>query len=276
MVGPPLFEFAMFKDPSMVFQRMNPWFFFAVAPFLTMPALAVEKSWTAGVYASSEYDDNVARVSSNTKSDIVHSLGVTLGGGVRSDRHTLTATYDFSKDFYRQNSFKDRTNLTGSFGLRSMLLEQRLYWVLNHSRSTALANSRFRDTPDNLEERSSLSTGPQFYLHLTERDSFNYSAQYSKTDLEESSENENYNVAHTANWSRILSDITKFNLSASHAETRFDGNKDNNYDRSSASLGASKVCGAKMGEEDVSGSVGSAASGIEARSWSIGRTSLDT
>jgi hypothetical protein len=219
--------------------RISPPLVVIAGLLLAVPAMAAEKSWNASVYASTEYDDNIAREGSETKSDVVYSVGATVGGGLRTDRHTLTAAYDLSKDYYRQNSFKDRTNLTGSFGLRSMLWEQRAYWVLNHSRSTALTSGRLRDTPDNREERSSWSTGPQLYFRPTERDSLNYSALYSTTELEESSENENYNISHNANWSRVLSDVTNFNLSASHTETRFDENKLNNYDRSSASLGFS-------------------------------------
>ena len=197
-----------------------------------------EKNWVASVYTSADYHNNITR-SSNKKSDVVYAVGANINASARTERHNLSASYDVSKDYYNQNTFKDQTNLNGGLSLRSMLWGQRMYWVVNHSQTTTLTSARLNDTPDNRQESATFSTGPQLYFRPSDRDSLSYTALYSKTDLEESTANENYSISQNATWSRILSEVTNLDVTGNHTETRFDENKLNNYERDSATIGFS-------------------------------------
>ncbi|MCG8313625.1 MAG: hypothetical protein MI976_10445 [Pseudomonadales bacterium] len=209
-------------------------FLFLVA---CMGAGKVQAQWTASIYSALEYDDNVARSNSGEQSDISSSIGGTFEVSNANSRHSISARYNVEKQSYRDDSFDERTNLTGGLSGRLVIVSDRFFWNVSHDQSMTLTDSRSLDTPDNREERSTFSTGPELYLRLSALDSIFLNLNYLKTDLERSEESDSYSISSSLRWSRILSEYTAFNFELARVDSRFDENSLSNYKRDSATVG---------------------------------------
>jgi hypothetical protein len=132
---------------------------------------AIEPMWAGesayGVGYSAEHSDNIALVSSNERSDWIHSL---LTGFAYQEktidlvaRVQAQATYNH----YQKNSFGDQTLLDLNSSAVWTVSPQRFLWTLEDNYRQGLVDSTGVNTPTNQTNVNVLSTGPDVYLRFT-------------------------------------------------------------------------------------------------------------
>ena len=208
------------------------------AVIYSVPASA-DFQWQASTLLSTEHSNNIGLDSTEERSDTRGDLGLSLGFEATHSRYTAVADYDFRRDYYRKDSFDETTTVEGSLSLNAMLLARRLSWYVSHSQENSKIDSRLRDTPDNREERSILSTGPRLFLYPSGRDTVTLSAGYSEVDLEENRQNNSERTSASADWTRLMTRTSNLGLNARTEQVAFVEREDLDYDRHSLSVSLS-------------------------------------
>ena len=71
---------------------------------------------TATLFSDVEYSDNFGLVSTNTKDDVVQSLGLDLGMLETRKNFQIDADFLLEGEHYYNNSYSDQTSLTTGIG----------------------------------------------------------------------------------------------------------------------------------------------------------------
>ena len=200
-----------------------------------LPASA-DFQWQASTLVATEHSNNIGLDSTDERSDTRADLGVSLGFEATHSRYTAIADYDFRRDYYSKDTFDETTTVEGTLSLNALLLPRRLSWFVSHSQENSRIDSRLRDTPDNREERSILSTGPRLFLYPSKRDTVTLSAGYSEVDLEENRQNNSERTSASADWVRLMSRTSNLGFNARSEQVVFVERDDLDYDRHSLSV----------------------------------------
>jgi hypothetical protein len=131
---------------------------------------AIEPLWAGesayGLGYSAEHSDNITLVSSNERSDWIHSL--VAGFAYQENTIDLVARVlaQATYNHYQKNSFGDETLFDLNSSAVWTISPQRLHWTLEDSYQQGLVDSTGTDTPANRTNVNVLSTGPDVYLRL--------------------------------------------------------------------------------------------------------------
>ena len=202
------------------------------------PLAIADFQWSGSAFVSSEYDDNVTRVSTNKESDVLSVLGTNFTVDLKNSPHYGKADYRLERTTHSKGSFDDETLLTGSLSTRFMLRPNTIFWSLNHTQELTVTDASLNVTPDNTEQRSVISTGPEIVVHPTNRDRFSASSTFKITELENSNNNSD-EIRHSLKWSHQISTLTSSNIVYNYSDVRFDSDKDLNYEKNSILVGLS-------------------------------------
>lgn len=209
---------------------------FLLAPFYSVASYA-QVEWGGSISIENEHSDNITLVENNEASDNVTNVGASLDVESTGARHTANASYEYRKEYYSKDTFDENSILEGTLSLVGMLKPRRFHWFLNHTQENSITNSRDIDTPDNREQRSIISTGPQAFFYPSKRGTLQATARYSEVDLEENSQNESKRAAGAILWSHILTKLTSLQVSANSEDVKFVNINGADYKRHSLSIG---------------------------------------
>jgi hypothetical protein len=173
-----------------------------------------------GLGYTAEHSDNIARVSTNERSDLIHTLLTGFAyqeNSIELVAHVLAqATYNT----YQKNSFGDET----LFDVNSSAVwisPQRFFWTLEDRYQQGLVDSTGVDTPANRTNVNVFSTGPDVYLQLAPVHTLAFGARagYVYTGRANA---DNKRFTGTAGWLYQSSPITTLSLNYHLLNVRYD------------------------------------------------------
>lgn len=196
--------------------------FIAVALGTVPSAFAVDLN-LAG-FTEAAYASNADRSPTDEKSGVRKAAGLNLTANETTRRLTLQTGYRVIYNDYANDTNKDDTVATGNTSFRYMLVQNRLFWRLNHQISQVLTNQSDVDTPDNRGSRQTIATGPEFTVPVTSRVNMNGSlianrVEYSRPEndnFDSDPDTTSYNA--NTNFSYSLSALSRLSVGASYSE----------------------------------------------------------
>jgi len=189
-------------------------------------SLGVIKPLQAGEYAygigyTAEHSDNIALVSSNERSDWIHSL---LAGMAYQENtadvvaHVLAqATYNT----YQNNSYGNETLFDMNSSAVWTLSPQRFLWTLEDSYQQGLVDSSGVYTPTNRTNINVLSTGPDANLRLSPVHTLAFGARVGDVYTGDANA-DNKRASGTAAWLYMPSAITTLSLNYQVLDVKYD------------------------------------------------------
>jgi len=174
-----------------------------------------------GLEYTAEHSDNISRVSTDERSDLINSLStgfVYQESSIDLVAHVLAkATYNT----YQKNSFADETLFDLNSSAVWMISPQRFLWTLEDRYQQSLLDSTLADTPANRTNVNVLSTGPDVYLRLAPVHTLAFGARagYVYTG-KANADNKRFNG--TAGWLYMPSSITTLSLNYELLDVRYD------------------------------------------------------
>lgn len=171
-----------------------------------------------GLFAEVDYDDNIRKVESNEKSDLKQVVGVNFGADYASRTIDLATQYTLTHEEYQHDTYSGKTRLEGYLSALFSTNPNRYSWVFKHQQSIGLINSQNTATTDNLDQRSTFTTGPDVRLRLSPVDMLTASGRFIDTRFDQSDSNDTQRGQVQINWGHSLSEFTTVGLNASHTE----------------------------------------------------------
>lgn len=187
---------------------------------------------------SSEYSDNIRRTS-DKDDEIVYRA--TVGASYRNQEGMFDHTFNGLLGFetYQNNTYgNDLTADVSWLGLIN-LVPQRLIWRFSESLRDTRQSSTRPNTPDNRERVNLFSTGPTYFLPITDADRLQFQAGYARTDYDESSQVDSYRYNGSVGWHHLTP--SRLNVSLTGAVEKIYYNNDSDLTNRSISLGFSKI-----------------------------------
>lgn len=179
---------------------------------------SIENGYTLDAFLGLEYDDNVRPNSDNDESDLKQLIGVGVGYQYESRVFDIDLQYRISHESYQDNSYPGKTRIEGQSRTSISTFPERYAWVIDHRQTISSINSKGSDNPDNTDQRSVLSTGPDFNLQLSPVDTLTASARYTDTRFDETSSNDSQRTSAQLSWSHRLNTLSNVGFNVSHTD----------------------------------------------------------
>jgi hypothetical protein len=184
--------------------------------------IAQEKQFSANVYLELEHDDNIRKTNTNEESDIQQLVGVAINYTYISKALDMGIGYALTHEEYADDSFEGKTRLEGNARVQISTNPARYSWLIQHDQSIGNSNNRNADTPNNLEQRSVLTTGPNVNLQLSRVDTLSATFRYVDVRFDEQSNNDTQREQAQLSWNHLLSPRSNVGLTASYVEVEGD------------------------------------------------------
>jgi hypothetical protein len=168
-----------------------------------------------------EHSDNIARVSTNEKSDTIHSLSTGFAYQESSIDLVAHIVAQATYNTYQKNSFGDETLFDLDSSAVWTISPRRFLWTLVDRSTQGLVDSTSADTPANRTNFNVLSTGPDFYLRISPVQTLSFGARAS--DVYTGQANfDNKRFRGTAGWLYQSSPITTLSLNYQAEKVKYD------------------------------------------------------
>jgi hypothetical protein len=190
--------------------------------------LSQENQLSASVYLDLEHDDNIRKTKNNKESDLKEQVGVNVAYGYNSTALDLKLDYGLSHEVYQDESFDGKTRLQGYSSAKISTNPARYAWLVSHDQSIANVNNRNANTPDNLDQRSILTTGPDLYLQLSPVDILSGSLRYVDVQYDEQDKSDSQRNQAQLSWNHRLNSLDKVGVNARYTDADGDG-RDSSY-----------------------------------------------
>ena len=177
--------------------------------------------WGASVQVGAQYEDNIDRLPVNEESDTERNLGLNLNLNGQGSRYLLDIDYRFLRRDYQDDVLEDDTAINGDSALRFELLRS-LDFVLDHQISELRSNLEERDTAENRNNRSVLSTGLDWNLAFSRVDQLRIAPRYVRVDLEDVDDSESTRNNLGISWLRQLSEVSQLTVSGQRQDVTFE------------------------------------------------------
>lgn len=188
----------------------------------TINNITQENQFTANTYLELEYDDNIAKVHDNEESDLKELIGVGISYTYASKSLDMGLGYQLTHEEYEDNSFEGKTRLEGNARVQISSNPARYSWLIQHDQSITNSNNRNADTPNNLDQRSILTTGPNVNLQLSPVDTVSAELRYVDVRFDEQSNNDTQRKQAQISWSHLLSARNSLGLTGSYVDVEGD------------------------------------------------------
>lgn len=193
------------------------------------------------VFTGVTHSDNARRTNTDPQEDTTAVVGLLLGYQREQGRLHASVDANLRYSHYFEESFNDQ--LFG--GLDALLtywfVPERFSWVVQQNFGQTLIEPRAVETPDNRQNVSFFSTGPDAQLPLGERTSLTASGRWSSARYETTDAN-NQRIDGTLGLVRQLGTTSTVSLNAFAERVNFtDDFSDGRYDRQSAFLGYTNI-----------------------------------
>ncbi|MFA7554738.1 MAG: hypothetical protein WCY88_10845 [Spongiibacteraceae bacterium] len=175
-------------------------------------------SVSIGLFVEADYDDNIRKAEANEKADLKQIIGVNFGANYTTRSIDLATQYSLTHEEYQHDSYDGKTRLEGYLSALFSSNPERYSWVFKHQQSIGLISSQDVSTTDNIDQRSTFTTGPDVKLRITPVDMLTVSGRYIDTRFDESENNDTQRGQVQLNWGHSLSQFTHIGLNASHTE----------------------------------------------------------
>lgn len=187
-----------------------------------IPVAALAEPVTVDAYTTIRYSDNISQdADDSAESDVEYRPGVRISHIKDPGRCNSALGADFAYLIYQQGTLDDSTsaslNWTGDCQITPYL-----YWRASDHLSESARDNRGTNTVANRERKNVFSTGPQLVIPLTDLDSLLASANWQKTNFEESTENNSERWVGNARLQRNFSPVMQGWLSTSYSNAEFD------------------------------------------------------
>jgi|GEM_PF-1937258 len=189
----------------------------------------------------SEHTDNANRTNDNEVDETETSLQADFRFASGA---STTFQYDglYSTEYvtYSEGVFEDELFVTGRSTFVFDLIDEFLGWDFEHSQDYRRTDNALVNTPDNIERRSVIETGPFVNWRLTRRDTLRFEADYLTSDFENTQTADSDRINTSLDWQHAYSQISSVVVGVDYNKADFDTNA-NNFDLWRVSISHNRV-----------------------------------
>jgi len=229
-------DVCMFQKP-----RLKPLFIVTASfsAFASQAGLALDGNFEIGTAV--EHSSNVLRVNDNEQSDTLTSLLANANLHHSGDALDAKLLYSFEKRHYQDGSYDDENVTEGTANIDWRVLDDRISLLVDHTISDSIVNSGQANTPDNRTQRSVLSAGPRFRLHLSQVDDVELTTRHTDVHVDTFDESDSKRDEASLRWNRRLPQLRNFYITTNYADVNFPDQENQDYKFTAAAIGFSSV-----------------------------------
>lgn len=187
--------------------------------------------YEATISAETEHFSNALLTAENERSELESTLGAALNLKQRTEDFSLALDYRARYLDFAHDTSSDQNLVDGGARLNWEIVEKRLSWSLENSRTDVIRDSRENDIRENREIRNIITTGPALRLDVTPVDAFFIEALYTDVSFEDSDQADSQRNSGNLRWQHRLSPISDFTVRGEH--TKIDRDDDSSESKQS-------------------------------------------
>lgn len=183
------------------------------------PLRAAEFGYRVGY--KGEHSDNITRVSTNEKSDSIHSLLAGFAYQESTPDVVARVLAEVTYDNYQKNTFEDETLFDLNSSAVWTISPQRFFWTVQDEYQQGLLTSTAPETPANRTNYNVFSTGPDVYVRLAPVHTLVFGARVGDVDTGEVNA-DSRRFSGLAGWLYQSSPITTLSMNYQVLDVKFD------------------------------------------------------